>query len=133
MINIITSLLPSLFKLGDKLIVDKDKKMEYAFKVQEMTFKMLESIVQMKTVPWVDAVVKLLFALMALARPIGTFYLSLKGIDIALDNKEIDMMSGGLMGMFPTWMAAREVDKKRKHEKALIKNEYSDYEKELYM
>lgn len=119
MIGALLSVIPALTKLGGKFVMDKDKAAEYAFKTQEMVFALLEKIVTMQTIPWVDAMVKLLFAAMALARPLGSFYLTLKGIDMAMGKGEIGMLDGGLMAMFPSWMGAREVDKSRKHKRKL--------------
>jgi hypothetical protein len=72
-------------------------------------------ILDQKTVPWVDAFVKFVYALMPLARPVGSFILTWKGIDMASTSADgIDVVEGGLMAAFPTWMGAREVDKGRK-------------------
>ncbi len=123
MIGLLAAALPSIFKLGDKLIVDKDKKAEYAYKVQEMSFKLIESIVTMKTIPWVDAFVKVLVALVSLARPLGSFYLTIMGVDMVVEAGEVDLVSGGLASAFPTWMGAREVNKARKHKEKLVKSD----------
>lgn len=120
MITALLSVVPALTKLGSKFVLDKDRAAEYAFKTQEMVFALLEKIVTMQTIPWVDAFVKILFALLALARPIGTFYLTIKGVDMAVANGEVGLVDGGLMSMFPTWMGAREVDKSRKHKRKLF-------------
>lgn len=114
MINLITGIVTGLMGLGDKMIEDKDLKREFAFKTQELVFKLLEKLVEIRTVPWVDATVKLLTSLVVLARPIGAFILTLKGIDLFLLTKEVDFASGGLMSLFPSWMGFRQYDKYRK-------------------
>lgn len=128
MINILP-IASGLLKLGSKFILDKDKQAEFQFKVIEMTYSFMEKIVTMQTVPWVDAFVKILFALLALARPLGTFYLSLKGVDMAVDAGSVDGLSGGLMAMFPAWGTAREANKRREHrlkELEIAKNSEND-------
>jgi len=124
MLGILGSLLPGLLKIGDKLIVDQDKKIEFAFKVQEMTFHLLEQLVTMQTIPWVDAIVKIIVALVALARPLGTFAMTAFGIyahykQIVLPT-EVHLL---LDSAFPAWGAAREVDKGRKHKEKILRNE----------
>ncbi|REK56671.1 MAG: hypothetical protein DWQ49_09885 [Bacteroidetes bacterium] len=119
MISLFTSLLPGLFKIGDKLIEDKDKKIEYAFKVQEMAFKQMEILINAKTYPWVDAFVKLAYSAEAiikgLFRPIISCILT--GIAIYVEFKGIhmsDTLHTILMAAFPAWMVDRGLDKRRK-------------------
>lgn len=123
MLALLAGVLPAIFKLGDKLILDQDKKAEYAFKVQEMSFSLISSIVTMKTIPWVDAFVKILAITVTLARPIGSLYLTIKGIDMAVAEnaagQEISMLSGSLAAAFPTWGGLREVNKSRQHKEKL--------------
>ena len=118
MISLFTSLIPSLFKIGDKMIVDKDKKMEFAFKVQEMTFKFMEVMLNVKTIAWVDALVKLSYAMeniiKGLFRPIGAalmtgfaIYAEVKGIELSATVEAI------LVGAFPAWGVDRHLDKKK--------------------
>lgn len=130
MINLIAGVLPSIFKLGDKLIVDQDKKQEYAFRVQEMSFKLIEAIIAMKTIPWVDAIVKIMMASIALARPLGSLYLTIMGVDMAIAEnqagQEVSMLSGGLMSAFPAWGGAREINKSRQHKEKLAKPDYDE-------
>lgn len=108
------SIIPQLFKLGDKLIVDQDKKIEYAFKMQELTFKAMETMLSTSTVPWVDALVKILYALKTLFRPIlGALmtafgaYAHVKGIEIS------PTMHAVFDGAFPAWGISRHVSKNK--------------------
>ncbi len=115
MLSLLTSIIPRLFKIGDKLIVDKDKKMEYAFKVQEMTFNLMEKIITMKTIPWVDAFVKILMTFVTLARPLGSFALTLIGLYSHYKQLPIpETVNYALDGAFPAWMGLRERDKSHK-------------------
>jgi hypothetical protein len=119
MIGLITSILPSIFKLGDKLIEDKDKRNEFAFKTQEMAFKMMEVMLNTKTYPWVDALVKLAYAseqiVKGLIRPIGAFvmfayaaYCDINGIQLN------EMIQTTLYGAPFAWGVSRHVEKNRK-------------------
>lgn len=119
MIQILGSLLPGLFKIGDKLIEDKDKKMEFAFKVQEMAFKQMEILINAKTYPWLDGLVKLSYAantiIKGLFRPVvstGMFlfaiYAEVNGITLS---EGVQML---LYGSFPAWGASRHLEKKKK-------------------
>lgn len=109
------SLVPGLFKLADKFIEDKDKKAE--FYVQMMN-KMLDT----KTYPWVDALVKLSYAseqiIKGLFRPIGAalmtafgVYCHLKGIDIGPTAQVI------FDGALPAWGTSRHIEKSAQKEK----------------
>jgi hypothetical protein len=115
-------LLPGLFKIGDKLIADEDKKMEYAFKVQEMAFKQMEILINAKTYPWIDGLVKLSYAaesiIKGLFRPIvsaGMFvfamYAEVHGIQLSEGVQAI------LYGAFPAWGASRHVSKNKELER----------------
>ena len=128
MIGLLTSLVPGLFKIGDKLIEDKDKKAEYTFKVQEMFFKQMEVLIAAKTYPWVDALVKLAYAseqiVKGLFRPIGAaimtgfvIYAEIKGIELSGAVETI------LISAFPAWGASRHQTKKEKIKKQIIDDE----------
>lgn len=111
------SLIDDLFGLADKFIEDKDKKNEFSFKVQELQFKLRESLLQTTTIPWVDGFVKILIAfrdiILPLLRPLGAaamtafgMYCHLKGIDMggAANHTIFD-------AAFPAWGASRHVNK----------------------
>lgn len=130
MIGLLTAVLPSLFKLGDKLIQDEDKKAEYAFRVQEMFFKQMEVLIAAKTYPWVDALVKLAYAseqiIKGLFRPIVSAlalafvaYCDYKGIALS------QLVEGIMASLFPAWGASRL---KEKIEKKKIKKELEEDE-----
>ena len=116
MLSLFTSILPGLFNLGGKLIEDKDKRAEYAFKVQEMAFKQMEVLINAKSYPWVDALVKLAYAseqiIKGLFRPIGAalmtgfvIYAEVYGIELSGATEAI------LAAAFPGWMTSRHMDK----------------------
>ncbi len=133
MLSLFTSLIPSLFKIGDKLIVDKDKKAEYAFKVQEMMFKQMEVMLNVKTFPWIDGLVKLAYAseaiIKGLLRPLGAA--ALTGFAIYADVTGIELsesISLILYGSFPAWGASRHVNKQTEIKKKYNINMDDDYD-----
>jgi len=124
----IGAIVSGLFSLGDKFVEDKDKKTEFAFKTQEIFFKLLEKLVDAKTVPWVDAVVKLMIASVTMMRPVGSFALTLIGLYLdARDYPINETMNMALEAAFPSWMAARQVDKHKKKKKQSFIDEDEDW------
>ena len=119
--NFILSMLPSLFKLGDKLIVDQDKKQEFAFKVQEMMNNFAIHMLETKTYPWIDGLVKLAYAgeaiIKGLIRPLGA--LGMLAFAIYCEINLIELSEGVqaiLYGSAPAWGVSRHVEEKRKKE-----------------
>lgn len=118
MLSLFTALIPGLFKIGDKLIEDKDQKAEYAFKVQEMAFKQMESLLSVTTYPWVDALVKLAYAaeqiMKGLFRPIITAVGFGFGLYFELNNIELSAtVETILFGSFPAWGVSRHMEKSK--------------------
>ena len=124
MLSLLTAFLPGLFKIGDKLIEDKDKKAEYAFKVQDMSFKMMEVMLNTKTYPFIDGLVKLSYAseqiIKGLFRPVVSAGIFIYGLMHPELIKHLHDMGGigdtGIAGMFaafPSWMYSRHVDKQK--------------------
>lgn len=116
MLSLFTALIPGLFKIGDKLIEDKDQKAEYAFKVQEMAFKQMETLLSVTTYPWVDALVKLSYAseqiIKGLFRPIITTIALGFGLYFELNNITVSpLVEGVLFGSFPAWGVSRHIEK----------------------
>lgn len=116
MLSLFTALIPGLFKIGDKLIQDSDKKAEYAFRVQEQAFKQMEVLIGAKTYPWVDALVKLSYAaeqiIKGLFRPILASVALGFGIFFELTGIEVSpLVEGVLFGSFPAWGVSRHVEK----------------------
>lgn len=119
MFQAIVGLIPGLFKLGSELIEDPDKKTEFAFKTQELYNNLAMKLLDTKTYPWVDAIVKLSYAseaiLKGLIRPIGSFalagfamYCEVKGISLS------DTTQALLYGAPVGWGVSRHVEKSKK-------------------
>ena len=113
--SLIMSGLSLVGKLGDKLIEDKDKKTEFAFKTQELTFKTMEVLLQTKTYPFVDALVKLMYAAKVFIRPIGSLAMAGFAAYCAVNNIELnEVIQTTLFGAPVAWGVSRHVEKKRK-------------------
>jgi hypothetical protein len=126
MLQVLGAILPGLFNIGDKLIEDKDKKAEFAFKVQEMAYKQMEVLMGTKTYPWIDGLVKLAYAgeviIKGLFRPIaatGLFLYGLYNPEQMLwlqDNLGVigDGVVATVFGALPAWGVDRGLDKRKK-------------------
>lgn len=123
MIDMIGGLLSGVLKIGDKLIVDKDKKVEFAFKVQEMAHELALKLLEAKTYPWVDALVKLAYASEALikglfrpaastAAMVFVAYCEMKGIELS------QMTEAVMVSLLPAWGVSRYKEKQKKREAA---------------
>ena len=118
MLPMLIPLITQGLKMGSKLIQDKDKQAEYAFKNQEMMHELLKGALSNPTYRWVDAIVKIMAAIIAFARPLGTFALTCWGIYLHVEGIEIPPWVHGMMdGAFPAWGLAREGSKRRKEKK----------------
>jgi len=119
-------LMPSIFKLGGKLIQDADKRAEYAFKCQEMMNNFMMKMLDTKTYPWVDGLVKLAYAseaiIKGLFRPVvasGLFVWGLMNPEVLVKLQAMEGMGGDIattavFGSFPAWLADRGIEKARK-------------------
>jgi len=132
MIDLALSALGIFGKLGSKLIEDKDKKTEFAFKTLDIGQKFMETMLATKTYPWIDALVKLSYAgeqiVKGLFRPVGTalmtafaIYAETNGIELSATAETI------LYGAFPAWGLDRAVGK---HREAKIKKKQVDLDED---
>lgn len=125
-----------MFKLGGKLIQDADKRAEYAFKVQEMVQDFMKVMLQTKTYPWIDGLVKLAYAgeaiVKGLIRPAvatGLFVWGILNPENVAQLQELgavgDVATAGIFGSLPAWGVDRGLDKRKK------KKEVVDYDDEF--
>lgn len=113
-ISAITKLGGAALNIVDQFVEDKDLKQKLAVRQLELTYGLLEKVINTTTVPWVDASVKLLTASMALARPLGSFFITCAGIYLHYKQIPIDATVHSAMDLaFPAWGGAREVHKSR--------------------
>ena len=111
--NVVGSLAGGLIDLADQLITDKDKLIEFKFKAAELQMKSMQALISTTTVPWVDATVKLLFALNSLWRPVIGGLMTLFGAYAHYKGLPIDPTAHLVFdGAFPAWGVSRHVEKK---------------------
>lgn len=135
----ILSILPDLTSLADQLIEDKDKKAEYAFKLQELAMQYQQTLITTKTSPKVDAGVKLLYAISDIGQKLWRPALSGFAFIWGLFNPE-DLMrlhelgtvgDAGIAAVFgsaPAWGYSRHVEKQKKGSAKAPEVEDGDYE-----
>ncbi len=115
----------------DQLIDDGDLALKLK---QEMQIMLLTT----KTTGFVDGSIKILMAfrdiVIPMLRPIGAFYLSYMGVDIALaelaSGGDVSALSMGLSTAFPAWGASRHNNKnnEEKTKRVKIKTSSTDYD-----
>ena len=116
MIQAILGIVPGLLKLGGELIEDKDKRNEYAFKALELTHELSLRLLEMKTYPWIDGLVKLAYAseaiIKGLFRPVAAVgalvflgYCAVHGIELS------PLVEGVCASLAPAWGVSRYREK----------------------
>jgi len=99
----------------DKLVLDKDKALELKFKMMELKLEAASKLTMSKTVPWVDATVKVFAALNMFSRPIGAAVMTGFGMYCHLKGISIDAgLHAVFDGAFPAWGVSRHVHKSKK-------------------
>ena len=93
-------------------------KVEFAFKVQEMAFKQMETLIAAKTYPWVDGLVKLAYAseqiIKGLFRPIASSCMFIFAMYCEMNAIELsETVQALLYGAFPAWGVSRHVEKRK--------------------
>lgn len=107
----------SLIKLGSEYIVDKDKLIEFQFKAMELKQEQAVTLLATKTNPFVDALVKLMYAFQIFWRPLVGMLMT--GFGAYAHYKGIDMdvaLHAIFDGAFPAWGVSRHVEKQKKIE-----------------
>lgn len=115
-VSAIAGAFKSLIDLGSEYIEDPDKRNEFNMKVMEARNDLSLAVIQSKTTPKVDAIVKLLYAMrdtvLPLLRPVGSAiltgfvaYMRYNGTPLST---ELEVM---LASAFPGWMLSRHIQK----------------------
>jgi len=122
--GLITSLLGTGMNIVDKFVEDKDKKAELGVKTHEMMLDFAKTLISTQTYPWVDAVVKLMYAVSDLLkqnwRPMVSGFAFIYGLfnpEAMVTLHEAgtvgDGAIAGIFGAFPGWILSRHQEKKR--------------------
>jgi hypothetical protein len=119
----IVALIPLINKaieVGSEYVEDKDKKNQLEVDKEQIRNDLLTALSQQTTTPYADAFVKIITALVALARPIGSFGLFVFGLfNIDLMQQLLSMGTigelavGATFGAAPGWMASRHMEKSK--------------------
>lgn len=113
---ILGMILPGLFKIGSQFLSNDADKSKYAFQVLQMTNDLSLKLLDTKTYPWVDAVVKLAYAsnqvIKGLFRPIGSAAMMAFGIYAKMHNLHLPPeVEAVVFGAFPAWGVSRHLEK----------------------
>jgi hypothetical protein len=125
MIPLIAELVTSMIGVGKELIVDKDKQIEFAFKLQEQHAALTEKLLTMQTSPKVDAFVKIMYAIqevvLPLLRPVGSAAMTAFGVYAHTHNVQIDPAIQYIFdGAFPGWMTSRHFNKQKELDRPVV-------------
>lgn len=118
MFGLISSVIDAAANLGGKLIEDKDKKTEFAFKMADLAERHMEALLNKDTYKWIDALVKLSYAseqiVKGLFRPIGSLVLA--GFAAYCDTHDVQLsatIETMLYGAPFAWGYSRHTDKQK--------------------
>jgi len=111
-----------VFDVIDQLVEDKDLKLQLTKEMRQLEISSMETLVKTQTTPWVDALVKLMYASVALVRPltsVGVFLFGLAFPEKLSALYEIDQTLGtvagaAVFGSAPAWGISRHLEKKKK-------------------
>ena len=107
-------LFEGITKVASELITDKDKLAEFEARAKELVHEADKALLQDDTIPWVDALVKLMLASKQFIRPVGSFLITAAGIYLHYKGIEVDAALHGLIdGAFPGWMYSRHSNLRR--------------------
>lgn len=101
--------------LVSEFIEDKDKIAQINAEVEKAKLALEIELLKNKTIPFVDALVKIQLAFEPMWRPLGSFLMTCFGAYCHAKGVELnDVILGIFDGAFPTWMGLREGGKHRK-------------------
>jgi len=118
-ITAIAGAVTGITSLASEYIEDKDKRLEFETRKQELQQELMLELLRQETNPWVDGAVKLLTACVALARPlasIGVFVYSAIDPSYLAALKQIDPTlalgaGAAAFGAAPLWGYSRHREK----------------------
>lgn len=117
-LDAVAGVFKQVFGVVDQLVEDKDKKNELIVKLAELQHQLSIQLLQTDTVPWVDATVKLLFAVRDLIIPLFRPIVA-TGMAVYVAYAEVNgitmspLVEAAFAGAFPGWMASRHLNKKK--------------------
>lgn len=113
-----------LIDIGKEFIVDKDKQIEFEYKTKELSLQMASELLKTQTVPWVDALVKLMYAAQTFIRPFGAFIMTCFGAYCHYKGIPLDAgLHAVFDGAFVAWGASRHAHKSKVEEEKTKRKE----------
>lgn len=110
--TVVGNALTGIMGLADQYILDKDKLIEFRFRALELNIQAQETLLKTNTTPWVDAVVKLMYALNMFWRPFVGAAMTAFGAYCHYKGIEMDAALHAVFdGAFPAWGASRHMEK----------------------
>lgn len=113
----------NLIGLAREFITDKDKAIEFEYKAKELERQWQTTLVTTKTIPWVDATIKLMYASVAFWRPAVSAFALVWGMVFPEKIMALHEMGPAgdaaivsIYGSFPGWMMSRHKEKEKKAE-----------------
>ncbi len=116
--NLLT-LVPDILDAAKRFIPDKKQLAEFEHDISTLKLELDKTLLTTKTVPWVDATIKILYALkeviIPMFRPLGGAAMTAFGMYCHLKGVEIDIgLHAILDGALPAWGLSRHAEKGRK-------------------
>jgi len=113
--TIIGSAMKDIFGLADQLITDKDKLIEFKFKAMDLNLQAQSQLLKTQTIPWVDALVKVMYAANMFWRPLVGACMTAFGAYAHFRGIQIEPALHAVFdGAFPAWGVSRHVEKAKK-------------------
>jgi hypothetical protein len=114
-VSAIVGLVSQIVSVGSELIEDKDKRNEFAFQSQKLSFELLGQLLSTKTIPWVDALVKIILTLKVFIRPVVGAAMTAFGAYAHYKGIQIEPAMHAIFdAAAPAWGISRHQEKKEK-------------------
>lgn len=114
----VVDVVDNLINLGDQYIVDQDKLIEFKFKAYELKTNAVTTLLGVKTNPFIDGLVKLMYAFQIFWRPFVGGLMTMFGAYCHYKGIEMDVALHAIFdGAFPAWGVSRHIEKQKKIEK----------------
>ena len=115
------SAIDGLFDVLGQVITDKDLIAKLEVEKEKLRLAIQSELLKTQTIPWVDALIKVMVALpnvvLPLLRPLGSAAMTAAGLYASFKGVELnDAVEVAAVSAFPAWGASRHVNKQT-HEK----------------
>lgn len=125
----VTGVINNIIGVVDQYVEDKDLKAKLIVEMKKIEMDGMTTLLSTTTTPWVDGVVKLMYASVSLVRPLTSVGLFLYGLafpeklgELYQINETLGTVAGAaVFGSAPAWGLSRHVQKKAEaKEKAAV-------------